>query len=362
MVTASALFVGCGGAQKQRPVQSSEPLGDTQPARTTTTATPTAPVDLRARGAAAATVVREFYAAVDAKRFSDAWPRLSSAIQQKLGGLDTWQAGYTHTRSTKVDSAVGTATDATHATVDVRLHSRDVDSCGRSVTQRFAGTWTLRRFSGRWQASNLAIDKTGGGTLRSASQCTSPTPPSTGAQAPRSSSSSSRAGSESAGSGTGEGSDGRVCYPSLKLPAVHLPAVHLPAVHLPAVTVGGERIPAQTIPAQTIPAQTIPAQTLPGGCFDAPKSFAIGNTTVRTSNYAALDPGYSPALSTKYWDSTPDVSVPDPTAAGFGELNAAGFPKNQYLRPYVRRDGTFVHGYWRNSPSDGLPTCRVISC
>jgi hypothetical protein len=49
-------------------------------------------------------------------------------------------------------------------------------------------------------------------------------------------------------------------------------------------------------------------------------------------------------------------------AAGFGELNAAGFPKNQYVRSYVRRDGTFVHSYWRNSPSDGLPTCRVISC
>jgi hypothetical protein len=154
----------------------------------------------------------------------------------------------------------------------------------------------------------------------------------------------------------------RVCYPTIKLKAVHLPAVRLPAVHLPAVTVGDQHIPTQTIPAQTIPAQTIPAQTIPGGCYDAPKSFAIGNTTVRTSNYAAVDPGYSGTLSTKYWDSTPDVSVPDPTAAGFGELNDAGFPKNQYVRPYVRRDGTFVHGYWRNSPSDGLPTCRVISC
>jgi len=56
------------------------------------------------------------------------------------------------------------------------------------------------------------------------------------------------------------------------------------------------------------------------------------------------------------------VSVPAPTAPGFGEFNAAGFPKNQYVRPYVTRTGTLVSGYWRNSPSDGLPTCHIISC
>lgn len=103
------------------------------------------------------------------------------------------------------------------------------------------------------------------------------------------------------------------------------------------------------------------AETIPGRRFRVPQSFAMERTSVRTSSYAALDPGYSRTLSTKCSDSTPDVSIPDPTAAGFGELNAAGFPKFQYVRLYVRRDGTFVHGDWRNSPSDGLPTCRVIS-
>ena len=143
---------------------------------------------------------------------------------------------------------------------------------------------------------------------------------------------------------------------------MHLAAVHLPAVRLPAVTVGDLHIPARTIAARTLPAQTIPGSTLPRRCFNVPKAFALANTTVRTSNYDALDPGYSPTLTSEYWDAASDVSVPDPTAAGFGELNAAGFPKNQYVRSYVRRDGTFVHSYWRNSPSDGLPTCRVISC
>jgi hypothetical protein len=81
---------------------------------------------------------------------------------------------------------------------------------------------------------------------------------------------------------------------------------------------------------------------------------------VRVSNYGTLDPKFSPSLSSNYWQST--GSIPDYTASGFGELNGAGFPKNQFVRSYVRRDGTFVHSYWRNSPSDGLPTCKIINC
>jgi hypothetical protein len=69
-----------------------------------------------------------------------------------------------------------------------------------------------------------------------------------------------------------------------------------------------------------------------------------------------------PPLTETYWDSSAYAKMPDFSAPGFGELNGAGFPKNQYGRPYVRRDGTFVSGYWRNSPSDGLPTCQIISC
>jgi hypothetical protein len=42
--------------------------------------------------------------------------------------------------------------------------------------------------------------------------------------------------------------------------------------------------------------------------------------------------------------------------------NDAGFPENQYVRPYTRRDGTRVDGYYRNSPSDSLPTFIYISC
>jgi hypothetical protein len=48
---------------------------------------------------------------------------------------------------------------------------------------------------------------------------------------------------------------------------------------------------------------------------------------------------------------------------GYGRYNAAGFPKNQYVRPYYSpRRATWVSGYWRNSPYDSYPTCRYIHC
>jgi hypothetical protein len=50
------------------------------------------------------------------------------------------------------------------------------------------------------------------------------------------------------------------------------------------------------------------------------------------------------------------------TPSYYGQLNGAGCPKNQYVSPCFREDGTYVQGYWRNSPSDGLRTCSIIRC
>jgi hypothetical protein len=156
----------------------------------------------------------------------------------------------------------------------------------------------------------------------------------------------------------------KVCLPETRLPAVHLPAVRLPAVTLPAYTdFEGVRHPARRIPGRRIPARTLPARTVGGQCFDVPSDFAPDRTSVLTEEYDRLDPSFSNELTSSYWEESGRASlVPDYTAEGFGEVNPAGFPKNQYVRPYIRRDGTYVSGYWRNSPSDGLPTCRIISC
>jgi len=165
----------------------------------------------------------------------------------------------------------------------------------------------------------------------------------------------------------------RVCYPGFTIPAVTIPAVTIPAVTIPAVTIprtcfAGTCYPAQYYPAQHLPAQHVPAQHLPavhvpGSCVNVSAVFAPAHTTVRVRNYDRLDRAFSASLSNKYWSGGGvSTSYPNPYAAGFGGYNAAGFPKNQYVRSYFRRDGTYVHSYWRNSPTDGLPTCRVIHC
>ena len=155
----------------------------------------------------------------------------------------------------------------------------------------------------------------------------------------------------------------RTCYPGVHLPATHLPASTIPASTIPGATINGVKMAPVHLPATHLPAVNLPPVNLPGSCLEVPRAFALAKTRVRVSGYGAIDPKFSSKLSDSYWTAAgTDVSIPDPTAPGFGEDNAAGFPRNQYVRSYVRSDGTMVSGYWRNDPSDGLPTCEVISC
>ena len=119
------------------------------------------------------------------------------------------------------------------------------------------------------------------------------------------------------------------------------------------------RLPAASDP----PATTIPGVNVPPTCYSRSNYLAPRQTTVRVTNYRAVDRSFSPQLSSLYWrPAGRTVSIPNTFATGYGQLNAAGFPRNQFVRGYVRRDGTYVRPYWRNSPTDGLPTCRLIRC
>lgn len=347
------LLAGCG--DRDTPAEQTMKRPAVQSDNATADARVNPEADLTSRARAAATVVRDFYAALERQDYATAWSRLSPSLREQFGGLATWRAGFATTRSTKVDVNTTRATDENHASVAIDLRSVDREACDETVRQRFAGTWRLTRVVGRWRATSVDLRKTAGGSVRTGTaDC-----PNAG-HADRASRDGEREDTEDTEDAGGR--NGKVCYPETRLPSVHLDAVKLPAVRLPAVSVGDRRIPARTIPARTIPARTIPARTIPGRCFDVPRAFELSRTTVRVSNYDGLDANFSPSLSEDLWESAPSVSTPDYTAQGFGELNGAGFPKNQYVRPYVRRDGTRVSGYWRNSPSDGLPTCRVISC
>lgn len=240
------------------------------------------------------------------------------------------------------------------------------------LNRRFAGFRQLLHGDGNQVAREIARDPVVGADLQAqvaglhsasssgpetqtsvagSSTASTPTPPVT--STPSTTTAASRPGAPTI----------KTCYPRVSVPAVHVGATHIPAETIPATTIGGTTYPAVHLPATNLPAITLPATTIRGGCLDVPKAFALPNTTVRTENYSAIDPSYSPKLTAQYWDADPQgTSTPDPTALGFGTTNNAGFPRNQYVRPYVRRDGTPVSGYWRNSPTDGLPTCRVITC
>jgi hypothetical protein len=176
-----------------------------------------------------------------------------------------------------------------------------------------------------------------------------------------------------------------VCWPGVDVPPVYVPALtipgkEIPAKELPLPTIPGGcvgdtcwkgptmpvvTIPAITIPAVTIPAVTIPGYTIPARCFDTNKTEAPppSETTVRVRSYTRIDSQFSLALSIAYWRQTGNSSsVPSHAARGFGEVNAAGHVKNQYVRPYLRRNGTFVPGHWRYGNIEGQPTCKIIHC
>jgi hypothetical protein len=269
-------------------------------------------------------------------------------MQSRLGGYDAWKVGYRTTTSINVSDVRTTSVAADHAKVALNLESVDADACAHDVTQRFSGVWTLTRRNGRWSADDILMTRTSGAS-----------PALTAANCPKT---TAAPHSTAAAGAADQGTTVRACYPSTHLAAVHLPAVNIPTRTIPGFTLGSQYYPPTHTAAVRIPSSTIPASTIPGGCFNVPSSFALQSTTVRESGYDQLDPQYSPRLSAAYWSANPAVSTPDPTATGFGELNGAGYPKNQYVRPYVRSDGTQVSGYWRNSPNDGLPTCHVISC
>lgn len=255
-----------------------------------------------------------WYALLDARDFEGAWQHLAPPLQQQLATFAEWKAGYATTVSTEVLRATALSADRRSATVEVSLRATDEDACGDSPTGRFNGAWTLTHEEDRWKASSVNVRRTAGeAPITDADDC-----PETA---------------------TAAGDD---CYPSLTLPAVEIPAV----------------------PELGIPPETIPEETIPGDCIDAPDGFELEATTLASAeDYVGIDPDYSPALTSTYWRDVGESSlVPDHSAAGFGRVNAAGYPRNQYVRAYLRSDGTFVSGYWRNSPSDGLSTCQVINC
>jgi hypothetical protein len=76
---------------------------------------------------------------------------------------------------------------------------------------------------------------------------------------------------------------------------------------------------------------------------------SYGYTAPDPYDYTAPDP----------YDYTAPYTDPYSGGGGYsapyapGGINSAGCPKNRWVNGYMRSDGTYVQGYWRNSPVDG---------
>lgn len=82
--------------------------------------------------------------------------------------------------------------------------------------------------------------------------------------------------------------------------------------------------------------------------------FSLRNRPFRAPRYlddsplvAPVPPDYVPPVTDYPYPSTiPDYSDPGGT---YGEISpVTGLPRTYYVRPYFRRDGTFVRGYYRS--------------
>jgi outer membrane biosynthesis protein TonB len=150
--TPTATPAGNDGEAPAPDVTPTAPSHDAKP-----DATPAAP----AARPAPADFVRTYYAALDDRRFADAWKLLSPAVRTHFGTFAHWRAGYATTlASSPEDVKVVPAADGS-ATVRHVLVARDRTKCGGTVERRFAVTWKLAPAASGWTVANLSATASG---------------------------------------------------------------------------------------------------------------------------------------------------------------------------------------------------------
>jgi hypothetical protein len=105
--------------------------------------------------------VEDYYAALDAHRFTQAWQMLSPEVQRGFGSFAGWRKGYAQTISHALGGVSVTAEGA-GATVGLTLRAGDRGTCGETVERRFAVTWQLARTEAGWRATAASARKISG--------------------------------------------------------------------------------------------------------------------------------------------------------------------------------------------------------
>jgi hypothetical protein len=104
--------------------------------------------------------VRDYYRALDERRFEDAWKTLSPAVKKRFGGFTDWKAGYAKTRYSK-PRGIAVAASGGEVTVTHLLVARDE---GCATEGRFDVTWTLSRRGEQWRVTALSASAAGANT------------------------------------------------------------------------------------------------------------------------------------------------------------------------------------------------------
>ena len=107
--------------------------------------------------------VRDYYAALDERRFAVAWRMLAPGIQSAFGGFAKWRRGYARTVANSL-SELRVRPAVAGATVGLTLRAGDRDACGKTVVRRFAVTWQLARTDAGWRATAAAARALSGAT------------------------------------------------------------------------------------------------------------------------------------------------------------------------------------------------------
>jgi hypothetical protein len=95
--------------------------------------------------------VHDFYAALDAGRFGQAWERLGPAVQARSASFEAWRAGYATTLSHRVeDLHVEADGNVRHTLVTV-----DRTPCGGTTERRYEMLWYLDQDGRTFTARDL---------------------------------------------------------------------------------------------------------------------------------------------------------------------------------------------------------------
>ena len=161
----SIAVAGCGDNDEEK-TSAEEPattqaVGEADPPARPSEKEPPKPPSLSEQAEA---VVRDYYTAVDSSLYRQAWVLLTPALQADQGGFDAWRDGYSTTMETKASDIEASNVSRTSATVALSLNAVDLDQCGDTVEQSFAGTWTLERDSTQFLGAAFDVAKTAGGT------------------------------------------------------------------------------------------------------------------------------------------------------------------------------------------------------